>query len=419
MCEFFAICDFCKIYIFIPAYKNLISIQSFHQWSQFIWRHSPARCSLSVKDSGPGTWFMQTLEDTLDSSQPEPAKPDNCVSNRKPWNNCLFNFSDCIGSLTGPGSAGVTEWEAAWCHTRHWGYQDLHSQSDGHQTQTHHQGEDSALTCSPHGARAWDWTNNNILTCVTLNVEMITGIVRECGDIFSCGSDPLLAVTISLVTTRLLRSPGYDAGDINEEMARDGVWPGVIRVRRPVMLSEITGGQYSHIRTDPSLPSGGQVHHIIDGHTVGWHDADTDTAIQPSRPQQLRHRKHRKAGPAPRVQQSFLELPGQRSDLGSGAQTRHLSSLSDKLFPSYRRGRGRHCWVGSRGQTGDGGTSPRLPGSADIVCNWCILGRNLESSGSCKATFTTTTLKAAAQSKHERTMINTFRFKWNKWPLST
>ena len=98
---------------------------------------------------------------------------------------------------------------------------------------------------------------------------MITGIVRECGDIFSCGSDPLLAATISLVTTRLLRSPGYDAGDINEEMARDGVWPGVIRVRRPVMLSEITGGQYSHIRTDPSLPSGGQVHHIIDGHTVG------------------------------------------------------------------------------------------------------------------------------------------------------
>ena len=129
MCKFFAICDFCKIYIFIPAYKNLISIQSFHQWSQFIWRHSPARFSLSVKDSGPGTWFMQTLEDTLDSSQPEPAKPDNCVSNRKPWNNCLFNFSDCIGSLTGPGSAGVTEWEAAWCHTRHWGYQDLYSQS--------------------------------------------------------------------------------------------------------------------------------------------------------------------------------------------------------------------------------------------------------------------------------------------------
>ena len=169
--------------------------------------------SVSVQDSGPGTWFMQTLEDTLDSSQPEPAKPDNCVSNRKPWNNCLFNFSDCIGSLTGPGSAGVTEREAAWCHTRHWGYQDLHSQ-------THHQGEDSALTCSPHGARAWDWTNNNILTCVTLNVEMITGIVRECGDIFSCG--PLLAVTISPVSGHQAApgSPGYDAGDINEEMWR-------------------------------------------------------------------------------------------------------------------------------------------------------------------------------------------------------
>ena len=79
-----------------------------------------------------------------------------------------------------------------------------------------------------------------------------------------------------------------------------------------------------------------------------------------------------------------------RSGLRSSDEASLSLSLSDKLFPSYRRGRGRHCWVGSRGQTGGGGTSPRLPGSADIVCNWCILGRNLESSGSCNATFTTT-----------------------------
>ena len=51
---------------------------------------------------------------------------------------------------------------------------------------------------------------------------MITAIVRECGDIFSCGSDPLLAATISLVSGHQAApgSPGYDAGDINEEMWR-------------------------------------------------------------------------------------------------------------------------------------------------------------------------------------------------------
>ena len=44
--------------------------------------------------------------------------------------------------------------------------------------------------------------------------------------------------------------------DINEEMAVTACGR-ELSGERPVMLSEITGGQYSHIRTDPSLRSGG------------------------------------------------------------------------------------------------------------------------------------------------------------------
>ena len=92
-------------------------------------------------------------------------------------------------------------------------------------------------------------------------------IVPRVRDIFSCGSGTLLAVTIrARVLTRLqgqVNTGGYccpgwwDAGAIL--MKR---WPVTACGRelsgeRPVMLSEITGGQYSHIRTDPSLRSGG------------------------------------------------------------------------------------------------------------------------------------------------------------------
>ena len=69
---------------------------------------------------------------------------------------------------------------------------------------------------------------------------------------------------------------------------------------------------------------------------LDWH---TDT-LWHRRSEQLEHRGHRAPTscwcPQPRVQQNSLELPGQRSDLGSGAQTRHLS-LSLSLINCFHR----------------------------------------------------------------------------------
>ena len=67
-------------------------------------------------------------------------------------------------------------------------------------------------------------------------------------------------------------------------------------------------------------------------------------------------------------EQNSLELPGQRSDLGSGAQTRHLVSLS--LINCFHRIAGAGADIAelvAATRPGGGGASPPLPGSA--VCN--------------------------------------------------
>ena len=142
---------------------------------------------------------MQTLEDTLDSSRQSPAS--RIIAFR------IGNLEIIVCSIS---QTVLEAWQLHWLVCLqvgdtltqwHWGYQDISN------TRVTHHSWPQEIQCWLFPCMGpFLWAKNNILTCVTLNVEMITGHCLECGAIFSCGSDPLLDVTIRVRVVSMVRS---------------------------------------------------------------------------------------------------------------------------------------------------------------------------------------------------------------------